>query len=71
LIITLVMLHIAAVMFYLLRRKQNLVRPMLSGDKLLTADVPASIDTLGSRVLALVIFVAAAGLVTWLVGLGD
>jgi cytochrome b len=70
LIITLVVLHIAAVLFYLLRRRQNLVRPMLSGDKQLAADVPASIDTLTSRMLALALFAVAAGLVTWLVGLG-
>ena len=71
LIVALVVLHIGAVLFYLLRRQQNLMRPMLSGDKFLAAEAPASIDTLASRTLALVIFVAAAGLITWLVGLGD
>ena len=71
LIIALVALHIGAVLFYLIRRHNDLVRPMLSGDKLLTADVPVSIDTLGSRMLALAILCAAAALVTWVVGLGD
>lgn len=71
LILALVVLHIAAVLFYLFGRKLNLVWPMLNGDKLLTADVPSSVDTPGSRLLALAIFAAAAALVTWLVGLGD
>ncbi len=71
LIVALVVLHIAAVLFYLVGRSHNLVRPMLNGDKTLSADVPSSIDTPGSRMLALVIFAAAAGLVTWLVDLGD
>ncbi len=64
-------LHIGAVLFYLVRRKQNLVLPMLSGDKALTAAVPASIDTLGARLRALAIFAAVAAIVTWLVRLGD
>lgn len=71
LIVALVVLHVAAVLFYLVGRQHNLVRPMLSGDKTLSADVPSSIDTPGSRMLALAIFAAAAGLVTWLVRLGD
>jgi hypothetical protein len=44
---------------------------MLHGDKLLTADVPASIDTTKSRVLALALVLACAGAVAWLVGLGS
>ena len=71
LILTLVVLHIGAVLYYLLRRRDNLVRPMLSGDKMLAAEVPASVDTAGSRAAALAIFAAAAALVGWLVGLGD
>ena len=71
LIIALVVLHIGAVLFYLLRSKNDLVRPMLTGDKLLTVAAPASVDTPGTRALALAVLVAAAALVTWLVGLGD
>jgi cytochrome b len=70
LIVALVVLHLAAVTFYLVRRKQNLVGPMLRGDKVLAAAAPASVDTSGSRMGALVAFAAAAALVTWLVGLG-
>jgi cytochrome b len=71
LIITLVVLHIAAILFYLFRRSKNLVQPMLTGDKALSAEVPASVDNLASRGLALVLLCACAGLVTWVVKLGD
>jgi cytochrome b len=70
LIVTLVVLHVAAVVFYLVRRRQNLIGPMLTGDKQLGGAVPASVDTARSRLVALVLFAAAAGVVTWLVGLG-
>ena len=70
LIITLVLLHIAAILYYLLRKKQNLVRPMVVGDKALAPDVPASVDTGASRSLALVLLAACAALVTWIVNLG-
>lgn len=70
LIISLVLLHVAAVLFYLVRKRQNLVRPMLTGDKLLPAHVPASVDRLSSRAVALVLAAACAALVAWLVSLG-
>ena len=69
-IISLVLLHVAAILFYLLKKKQNLVRPMLSGDKVLPADVPASADHSRSRALALALVAACGALVAWLVGLG-
>jgi cytochrome b len=71
LIIGMVVLHIVAVLFYFIRLKRDLLRPMFSGNKLLSGNVPASVDSIGSRMLALAIFAAAAALVTWLVGLGD
>lgn len=71
LIIALVVLHIGAVLFYWVRRRHNLVRPMWSGDKRLAADVPPSRDTPGSRLVALAIFATCAALVAWLVSLGD
>ncbi len=70
LIITLVVLHIGAVLFYLVRRGRNLVRPMLSGDKLLGAATPASADHGGTRGLALAIVLGCAAAVTWVVSLG-
>ena len=70
LIITLVVLHVAAILFYLLKKKQNLVRPMLVGDKALAPDVPASRDSGASRTLALVLLGACAAGVAWVVSLG-
>ena len=54
------------------RKKHDLLlRPMIVGDKPLTADVPASLDNRRTRALALVLVVLCAGLVTWIVSLGD
>lgn len=70
-IVTLIVLHIAAIAFYWLRRRRNLVGPMLHGDKLLTRDVPASLDTLPTRLMALLL-VAACGVGVYLIQrLGD
>ena len=71
LIVTLVLLHVGAILFYLLKKKRNLVRPMLSGDKPLGADVPASADDLRSRGLAVLLLAVCAALVGWVVSLGD
>jgi len=70
LVLGLVALHIAAILFYLLRRKTNLVWPMVSGDKALPAATPASADALPQRLLAVALLVACTGLVSWVVGLG-
>ena len=64
-ILTLVVLHVAAILFYLWR-KQNLIKPMLNGDKQLTLAVPASRDDAASRVAALAIFGVCVGLVVWI-----
>jgi cytochrome b len=70
LVIGLVVLHIAAVLYYLTRKKQNLVRPMVVGDKELAEPATSSRDDAGSRLLALVVLAIAAAGVTWLVKLG-
>ncbi len=64
-VVTLVVLHIAAIMFYLLRKHHNLITPMLSGDKNLPATTPASVDTRGTRLLALALAAACAALAFW------
>jgi cytochrome b len=71
LIVALALLHIAAIGFYWWKRKQNLVAPMLHGDKRLTADVPPSIDSTGSRALAFAIAAACAVGVAAVVSLGN
>jgi len=68
-LILLVLLHIAAILFYAWRKRQNLVRPMLLGDKEVAQAVPASRDDARSRLLAVVLFLISVGLVWWLLQL--
>jgi len=64
-ILGLVVLHITAIIFYL-RRKHNLIKPMLHGDKQLEVSVPASRDDAASRISASVIFCICAAFVWWI-----
>ena len=70
LVLALVALHVAAILFYLLKKKQNLVRPMVTGDKPLPPGVPASVDTARTRWLAAALLALCAAGVAWLVSLG-
>lgn len=63
LLVGLIGLHIAAVFYYLLRRKQNLIGPMVVGDKLVSVDVKPSRDDSGSRLAALVVLSICAAVV--------
>ena len=63
-ILGLVVLHIAAIAFYLWR-KQNLIKPMLHGNKQVPMLVAESTDTAGTRVMALAIFGICAAFVSW------
>lgn len=68
-LIVLVILHILAILYYLWRKRQNLVRPMLTGDKVLAQPAPASRDDARSRLLAaalLLLSAAAVMLLLWL-----
>ena len=71
-VIGLVVLHVAAIAFYKWVKKDNLVRPMLVGDKQMPASfkVPQARDSLASRVLALMVLAVCGGAVAWLVQLG-
>jgi len=68
-IVVLVLLHVGAIVFYLLRSRRNLVLPMLSGDKVLERGVPSAVDSTRSRLLALALLFVAASAVTALVAL--
>ena len=68
LLLALVVLHIAAIVFYLWR-KQNLIKPMLSGDKQLALAVPSSRDDAMSRTAALLVWALCAACVVWLASL--
>jgi cytochrome b len=70
LVVALVLLHVAAIVYYLRRKKQNLISPMLTGDKVLPAGTPASTDNLVARGLAALLFAACAGLAAWVASLG-
>jgi cytochrome b len=65
-LITLFVLHVVAVIVYY-RRGRDLVRPMISGDKLLPAGAPAAVDNLRTRLLAAALLVACAFGVAWVV----
>ena len=61
----LVALHVVAIVVYKLRGK-NLITPMITGDKPLPADVPASTDSLATRGLAAVVLAACVALSVWI-----
>ena len=65
LLMALIALHVLAIGWYTLRKREPLLRAMWTGDKPLPPDTPASADGAGRRVLALAIWSAAAGL-AWL-----
>jgi cytochrome b len=69
LLLGLVALHIVAIVVYKLRGK-NLVTPMLTGDKPLPPEVPASTDSLATRALAAVVLAGTAALAVWIARLG-
>ncbi len=70
LLIGLVVLHVAAIVFHAHVKRHNLVTPMLTGDKLLPVDTPASRDDLVTRGLALLLLAACAVAGVWLWQLG-
>jgi len=73
-IVFLVVLHVAAIVWYRRVKGENLITPMVTGDKTLPANTPASADGWGQRLLAVVILALAAvgvwALVRWGQSLG-
>ncbi|WP_395317694.1 cytochrome b/b6 domain-containing protein [Variovorax sp. UC74_104] len=68
-VIALVSLHVLAVLFYVLVKRHRLVRPMVTGDKLVSSEsgqVAPSRDDAASRWLALVLFALCAGVAWWI-----
>lgn len=69
-VILLVVLHLAAIVFYRLFRQKRLVRAMISGDQEVSANAKPSRDSAGTRWLALALFALAAVAVYALVDFG-
>ena len=65
----LVATHLAAIVYYHLAKKENLVLPMITGDKSGPVGEQAS-DSAGRRLAALGITLAAAAMVYWVVNFG-
>ncbi|MFY8041577.1 MAG: cytochrome B, partial [Rhodoferax sp.] len=63
-LIVLVALHIVAIVFYKVKKHTNLVTPMLSGDKEVASDLPATRDDAATRMFALGVL-AACALAVW------
>jgi cytochrome b len=60
-VLFLVVLHIGAIVFYRIKRKKDLIRPMLVGDTNSPSPQPASRDDARSRMLAAVVLLGCAG----------
>ncbi len=69
-IVTLVVLHVAAIAFYVLKKKRDLLSAMVSGNKVLPASTPSSTDSPSSRLGAVAVFALCSAGVAWLVSLG-
>lgn len=68
-LILLVVLHILAIVYYLWRKRKNLVRPMIWGDKEVPQPAISSRDDARSRWLALALLLLSAGAVALLLRL--
>ena len=71
LVLGLVALHVLAIVFYVVVRKQTLVKPMLVGDKTLPEATTPSRDDAVSRLAALVVLAASAGFSWWVASLAS
>ncbi|MFM2399321.1 MAG: hypothetical protein RL341_1478 [Pseudomonadota bacterium] len=66
-IIALVALHVAAVLYYLYKKRENLIGPMISGNKYSPHGGHAANDSWGSRVFAALLLGACGAGVWWVV----
>lgn len=61
-LITLIMLHIGAILYYRWIKRVNLVKPMMTGDKEWAEKIPVARDDFLLRLFALVIYIAIASM---------
>jgi cytochrome b len=64
-LIALVVLHIAAVLYYLWVKRRNLIKPMLTGDKDAPPQTPVSRDDWASRLGGVAVLASCAAVVAW------
>ena len=64
-LIALVLLHVAAIVYYRVAKRRDLVRPMVTGDKELASALEPARDTSASRLFALCLFVVILSGVWW------
>ena len=62
-LMALVAIHVSSILFYWLKKKQNLLTPMLTGDKVLDFPAPSSADRASDRIKALVVLAISAGII--------
>lgn len=70
-LITLIALHVAAIVYYAVGKRQNLTRVMITGDQVVHGAFPASRDAAAHRLLAVALIIACAVGVSWLFSLGE
>lgn len=66
-ILALVSLHILAVLYYLYKKRENLITPMITGDKYSPHGGHGAMDNAATRLGALVLLAACGGAVWWVV----
>ena len=69
-LLALIALHVSTVLYYLWKKKDNLIGPMIHGDKQTSRAVASSRDDARSRFAAAVTFGLCVALVRWIVQLG-
>jgi cytochrome b len=62
-------IHILAIAYYYIGKKQNLVKPMITGDKDIDGDAPSANDSWGMRLLAAGILALCAAAVYFVINL--
>jgi cytochrome b len=70
LILLLVAIHLLAILWYFIRKKENLTRAMLTGNKTAESTAPSSKDGPATWLLALACMLVSGGLVFALINLG-
>jgi len=65
-LLTLICIHLAAILFYLLRKKENLIKPMFTGSKQLSESAVESLRPFQGTLRALMVL-AICAVATWVV----